>query len=196
MAYNIPLQHQELNHFLAEEKGKVLAYLRKKFSISDDDLDDIYQEASVALFLNIQEEKLTRLTCTLSTYFLRICINQSLKFIGKQQKLVPLFDDSSITYKDEFRLDKIDELYRLCTEDEDAERVARSERIVQSIIEIMPDTCKNIFKGYYWNNFTTSTIADMFGFANANSVKAQKYKCIQKFRNRYNELMRSDYGQE
>ena len=195
MANNIPLQHQELNRFLAEEKGKVLGYLRKKFSLSDDDLDDIYQESSMALFLNIQEGKLTNLTSTLSTYFLRICINQSLKYIGKQQKLVPLFDDSSITNKDVFRSDKIDELYRLCTEDEDAEMVARSERIVQSIIEVMPDTCKNIFQGYYWNNFTTSTIADMFGFANANSVKAQKYKCIQKFRNKYNELMNRNNGQ-
>lgn len=195
MANSIPLQHQELNRFLAEEKGKVQAYLRKKFSISDDDLDDIYQESSMALFLNIQEGQLTNLTSTLSTYFLRICINQALKFIGKQQKLVPLFDDSSITNKDEFRSDKIDELYRLCTEDEDAEKVALSERIVQNIIEVMPDTCKNIFQGYYWDNLTTSTIADMFGFANANSVKAQKYKCIQKFRNKYNELMNRNNGQ-
>ena len=194
MEHTIPLQHQDLNRFLAEEKGKVLAYLRKKFSISDDDLDDIFQESSMALFLNIRDGKLTNLTSTLSTYFLRICINQALKSIGKQQKVVPLFDDSSITNKDEFRSDKIDELYRLCTEDEDAEMVARSERIVQNIIEVMPDTCKNIFKGYYWDNFTTSTIADMFGFANANSVKTQKYKCLQKFRNRYNELMNNNHG--
>ena len=194
MAHTIPLQHQDLNRFLAEEKGKVLAYLRKKFSISDDDLDDIFQESSMALFLNIRDGKLANLTSTLSTYFLRICINQTLKSIGKQQKVVPLFDDSTITNKDEFRSDKIDELYRLCTEDEDAERVAQSERIVQNIIEVMPDTCKNIFKGYYWDNFTTSTIADMFGFANANSVKTQKYKCLQKFRNRYNELLTKNHG--
>ena len=45
MAHTIPLQHQDLNRFLAEEKGKVLAYLRKKFSISDDELDDIFQES-------------------------------------------------------------------------------------------------------------------------------------------------------
>lgn len=195
MANNIPSQHQELNSFLTEEKGKVQAYLRKKFSISDDDLDDIYQESSMALFLNIHDGKLTNLTSTLFTYFLRICINQTLKFIGKQQKVVPLFDDSAITNKDEFRTDKIDELYRLCTEDVDADRVAQSERIVQNIIEVMPDTCKNIFQGYYWDNFTTSTIADMFGFANANSVKTQKYKCLQKFRNKYNELMRESYEQ-
>ena len=67
MAQKIPLQGTELNRFIAEERNKVLSYLRKKFSLSDDDLNDIYQESSVALFLNIQEGKLTNLTCTLST---------------------------------------------------------------------------------------------------------------------------------
>lgn len=194
MAKEITLQNLELNRFIADERGKVLSYLRKTFSLADDDLYDIYQESSTALFLNIRDGKLSNLTSSLSTYFLRICINQTLKFIGKQKKVVPLFDDSTITSKDAFRPDKIDELYQLCTEDEDAEIVARSEKIVQDIIDTMPDTCKNIFKGYYWDNFTTSVIADMFGFANANSVKTQKYKCLQKFRNKYNELMSKNYG--
>lgn len=194
MAKEIPLQNLEINRFLAEEKDKVLSYLRKVFSVSDDDLNDVYQESSVALFLNIRDGKLSNLTSTLSTYFLRICINQTLKFLGKQKRVVPLFDDSTITNKDAFRPDKIDELYQLCTEDEDAERVSRSEKVVQSIIDSMPDTCKNIFKGYYWDNLTTSTIADMFGFSNANSVKTQKYKCLQRFHNKYNELMNKIYG--
>lgn len=194
MAKEITLQNTELNRFIADEKNKVLAYLRKTFSVSDDDLSDIYQESSVALFTNIRDGKLSNLTSTLSTYFLRICINQTLKFIGKQKKVVPLFDDSRLTNKDSFRPDKIDELYQLCTEDEDAEKVSRSEKIVQSIIESMPDTCKNVFQGYYWNNLTTATIADMYGFSNANSVKTQKYKCLQKFRTKYNELMNKIYG--
>ena len=194
MAKEITLQNLELNRFIADERGKVLSYLRKTFSLAEDELYDISQEYSTALFLNIRDGKLSNLTSSLSTYFLRICINQTLKFIGKQKKVVPLFDDSTITNKDAFRPDKIDELYQLCTEDEDAEIVANYEKIVQDIIDTMPDTCKNIFKGYYWDNFTTSVIADMFGFANANSVKTQKYKCLQKFRNKYNELMSKNYG--
>ena len=194
MAKEITLQNTELNRFIAEERNKVLTYLRKTFSFSDDDLSDIYQEASLALFMNIRDGKLTNLTSTLSTYFLRICINQTLKFMGKQKKVVPLFDDSRITNKDTFHSDKIDELYLLCTEDEEAEKVSRSEKIVQNIIESMQDTCRNVLQGYYWDNLTTSTIADMFGFANANSVKTQKYKCLQKFRNKYNELMNRIYG--
>lgn len=194
MAKEITLQNTDLNRFIAENRDKVLAYLRKTFSISDENLNDIFQEASEALFVNIRDGKLSNLTSTLSTYFLRICINQTLKFMGKQKKVVPLFDDSRLTNKDSFRPDKIDELYQLCTEDDEAEKVSRSEKMVQSIIESMPDTCKNVFQGYYWDNLTTTTIADMFGFANANSVKTQKYKCLQKFRSKYNELMNRIYG--
>ena len=193
MAKEISLQNIDLNRFISDEKSKVLSYLRKTFSVSDDDLFDIYQESSTALFLNVRDGKLSNLTSTLSTYFLRICINQTLKHMAKQKNVVPLFDDSRLTNKDSFRSDKIDELYQLCTEDEDSEKVARSEKIVQSIIESMPDTCKNVFQGYYWDNLATSTIADMFGFANANSVKTQKYKCLQKFRNKYYELTREIY---
>ena len=194
MVKEINLQNIELNRFISDEKNKVFAYLRKTFSVSDDDLSDIYQESSVALFMNIRDGKLTNLTSSLSTYFLRVCINQTLKFLGKQKKVVPLFDDNRLTNKDSFRPDKIDELYQLCTEDEEAEKISRSEKIVLTILESMPDTCKNVFQGYYWDNLTTTTIADMFGFANANSVKTQKYKCMQKFRNKYNELMNRIYG--
>lgn len=194
MGKEITLDNNELNRFISDEQGKVLSYLRKTFSVSDDDLNDIYQESSTALFLNIRDGKLSNLTSSLSTYFLRVCINQTLKFIGKKQKVVPLFNDNTITNKDAFRPDKIDELYQLCTEDEEAEKVTRSEKIVQSIIESMPDTCKNVFQGYYWDNLTTTTIADMYGFSNANSVKTQKYKCLQKFRSKYNELMNRIYG--
>lgn len=193
MAKEVNIQGLELNCFISEERNKVLSYLRKTFSVSDDDLYDIYQESSTALFMNIRDGKLTNLTSTLSTYFLRICINQTLKYMGKQKKVVPLFDENTLTNKDVFRSDKIDELYQLCTEDEDAERVSRSEKIVQSIIDSMPETCKNVFQGYYWDNLTTTTIANMFGFANANSVKTQKYKCLQKFRSKYNELMNRIY---
>ncbi len=194
MAEEIKLQNIELNRFITDERNKVVNYLRKKYSISDDDISDIYQESSVALFMNIRDGKLTNLTSTLSTYFLRICINQTLKIMGKQKKVVSLFDENRLTNKETFRPDKIDELYQLCTENEEAEKVSRSEKIVQSIIDSMPDTCKNVFQGYYWDNLTTSTIADMFGFANANSVKTQKYKCLQKFRTKYNELMNKIYG--
>ena len=90
MAKEITLQNTELNRFIADERDKVLAYLRKTFSFSDDDLSDIYQESSVALFINIRDGKLSNLTSTLSTYFLRICINQNVEIHGQTEESSPL----------------------------------------------------------------------------------------------------------
>ena len=194
MAKEISLQNQDLNRFLSDERGRVLSYLRKQFSVSDDDLDDIFQESSMALFLNVRDGKLSTLTSSLGTYFMKVCINQTLKFLGKNSKTMPLFDDRRITNSDFVRDDKIAELYGACIDVEEEEKKTRMELLVNNIIASMTETCKNILHGYYWDDFSTSTIADMFNFSDANSVKAQKYKCVKKFRDKYNELKKKIYG--
>lgn len=193
MKIEIPKDLVCLNRFLSEERSMVFAYLHKTFNLEDGDLDDIYQESSIALYINIKEGKLSELTSSLSTYFLRICINQTLKFLSTKKRAVPLSDQIHITNKDEFMADKIDELYRLSTEDMSQQAESYSERIVRAVLEELPETCRNIFLGYYWNNFDNNTIATTYGFANANSVKTQKYKCVSKFKEKYKELIRKHY---
>ena len=194
MAKEISLQSQDLNSFISGEKGKIQTYLRKNYSVSDDDIDDIFQEASVALYLNIRDGKLSSLTSSLGTYFMKVCINQTLKFMGKKSKVMPLIDENRISNTNSVRDDKIDELYGFCMDTEEEDRKIRMELLVNNIIASMTDTCKNILHGYYWDDFSTSTIADMFSFSDANSVKAQKYKCVKKFRDKYNELKNKIYG--
>lgn len=194
MAKEISLQNQDLNRFISGEKGRVQTYLRKNYSVSDDDLDDIFQEASMALFLNLRDGKLTSLSSSLGTYFMKVCINQTLKFLGKKNKVLPLIDEDRVSNNNTVRDDKIDQLYNICMDTEEEDRKIRMEMIINNIIASMTDTCKNILQGYYWNDFSTLTIADMFGFSNADSVKAQKYKCMNKFRDKYNELKNKIYG--
>lgn len=194
MAKGIPLTEREWNSFISGERGKVMTYLRKNYSVSEDDLEDIYQEASKAIYLNVKEGKLASLTSSLGTYFMKVCINQTLKVLSKNNKVVPLLDESRITNNNEVRDDKIDQLYAFCMDTEEEDRKIRMEMLVNNIIASMTDTCKNILHGYYWNDFSTSTIADMFGFSDANSVKAQKYKCVKKFTDKYNELKNKIYG--
>lgn len=194
MTKEMPIKDKELSHFISVEKRRVLSYLRKKFSISDDDLDDIFQEASMALFMNVREGKLTSLSSSLGTYFMKVCINQALKFLGKRDKSVPLFNENAIVNPNAVRNDKVDELYGFCMDTEEVDRKLRMEKLVNDIIASMTDTCKNILHGYYWNDYSTSTIAEVFNFTDANSVKTQKYKCVKKFRERYNELKSKIYG--
>lgn len=127
MAKEVSLQNQDLNRFISGEKGKIQTYLRKNYSVSDVDLDDIFQEASVALFLNIRDGKLATLTSSLGTYFMKVCINQTLKFIGKKNKVLPLIDENRISNGNAVRDDKIDELYGFCMDTEEEDRKIRME---------------------------------------------------------------------
>lgn len=194
MAKDVSLHNNDLNSFISGERGKVLSYLRKKYSISDDDLEDIFQEASMALFINARNGKLTNLNSSLGTYFTKVCINQALKFLSKHTKSIPLFNEAQLNNPNALRSDKIDELWGVCVDTEEEDRKVRMELLVNNIIASMTDTCKNILHGYYWDDLSTSTIADMFSFSDANSVKAQKYKCVKKFRDKYNELKNKIYG--
>ncbi len=194
MAKEVSLTNNDLNSFISGERGKVLSYLRKKYTLSDDDLNDIFQDASMALFMNVRNGKLTELTSSLGTYFMRVCINHTLKFLGKHTKSISLFNENQLTNPNSIRNDKIDELWGVCVDTEEEDKQVRLEKLVNSIIASMTDTCKNILHGYYWNDYSTSTIADIFNFSDANSVKAQKYKCVKKFREKYNELKNKIYG--
>ncbi len=179
---------------IEDEKLKAFSFLRNRYSISDDDIEDIYQESLSALYQNIESGKLTELTCPFSSYFLQICNNQALKFIRNLKKMPPIISETQIINPNVIRDDKVDELYGFCMDTEEEDRKIRMELLVNNIIASMTDTCRNILHGYYWNDYSTSTIADMFSFSDANSVKAQKYKCVKKFKEKYNELKNKIYG--
>lgn len=191
MNNTIPQNSRAFNVFVDKERPKVVSYLRKSFSLSDDDIDDIFQEASLALYENIRDGKLSVLTSTLSTYFLRVCINQTLTYTAKQKRILPIKNESSLS-GGAIIDDKLDELFSLSMAGEEDAFRNRTERIVDRIVKDLPETCRNIFDGYYWQNLSTKVIADMFGYANANTVKAQKYKCVDKFKKKYNELIKND----
>lgn len=196
MAKEVSLKTQDLNGFISDQKEIVMAYLRKKFSVSDDNLEDIFQDASTALFLNIRDGKLKELTngSSLGTYFLKVCINQTLKFLNKGSKIKPLFDDSRLTNTNSVRNDKLDELYGICTDTEEEDKKVRMHKLVNEIIDSMTDTCKSILKGYYWDDLSMATIAEENDFPNANAVKAQKYKCMKKYHSKFKDLWEKIYG--
>lgn len=84
-----------LGQFFEKERSKVLVVLRNRLSISTEDAEDIYQDACIALFNNIQKGKLKTLTCSLSTYFTQICLNMGYNFVNRGHSTTS-FDQSWI----------------------------------------------------------------------------------------------------
>ena len=85
--FDIP-DEKILNLFFEQQRNKTLVILQNRLALSLDDAEDIYQEACLALYQNIQSGKLVELTSSLSTYFTSICMNKGKKLLDRRPDII------------------------------------------------------------------------------------------------------------
>lgn len=179
-----------LDSFVRTQHDKTIAYLKANFTISDDDCEDIFQDSFIILHRNIQDGKLDKLTSSVSTYFMAICRNKTLELLRSKRKYVskvsePRFnDDRSI----DFATDKVESILMLDSDDYAA--VEEKEALVRKIVMDLPTPCNELLWGYYRDGLTMKTLAKKFNYASENAVKVTKHRCCEKFRIRFNDLLK------
>lgn len=188
MKVNIPTySERQLNEFAAKEWDKTLMYLRNHFSLSEDDCKDIFQESFIILYNNIQNGKLDGLTSSLSTYFMGICKNKAYEVLRSNGKTVNPEDELSLSVlSGEFMSDRIDALLSLENEDDSLE--IRKDSLVRQIVKDLPAPCDKLLWGFYRDNLSMKTLAEMFNYSGESGVKVTKHRCCEKFKNRFSEL--------
>ena len=178
---------KELTRFLDDNRKKALRCLGARFtSISNDDLEDIFQESSLALYNNIVNGKLQEMTTSLFSYFMSICIHKA-KTQMRHHFDKTSFDDNRQVVDDENSLpiqsSKLDELAFL-VEDPFCEQKERKEWVEEKVregIKQMKEPCNQILWSLYWDNFSHKTIAELFGLKNAAVSKTTASRCKDKF---------------
>ena len=180
----------KFNSFITENRERTLLFLRTRYpELSVEDVEDIYQESSVILFQNIKKGKATKLSSSLYTYFLRICINLSLKIVNKKAKHITLgINEMDVVQKNMVSQTKIDSILNTCAESEDSEMTERKAKLVLAILESMTQKCQQLLWSFYADDLSWSTIADMTGLSNADSAKSSANRCRNAFKEKYEEL--------
>lgn len=187
--FKIPKSQQEINQFASEQWDKTLSYLHNHFSLTRTDCEDIFQESFIILYNNIVEGKLTEMTSSLSTYFNAICRNKALEFIRQKGSEVNIIDEYPNAFKDEYDEEKIDKILSL--EESDSTQIEhRKSAIVRQIVKDLPDPCDKILWGFYRDGFSMKTMSQMLNYASENTMKVTKFRCTDKFKNRYLEMVR------
>lgn len=177
----------DLNRFVSREWGKALAFLQNRYGIAEDDCKDIFQESFLVLHKNIREGKLEEMTASLSTYFLSICKNKALEFLRGASRSVGVEREADLSLMDgEIQNQKIEALLALDEGDEVIE--AQKEELVRSIVRDLPSPCNELLWGFYRDNLSMKSLADMFNYKSEGVVKVTKHRCSEKFRERYNRL--------
>lgn len=80
------------------------------------------------------------------------------------------------------RLDGLDSLMLV-----DIEEPQPSEQKLLSFLETAGRKCMEVLKAFYYDNLPLSKISDHFGFSGTRSATVQKYKCLEKVRDKVRE---------
>jgi RNA polymerase sigma factor (sigma-70 family) len=136
---------------------------------SEDDAKDIYQEAFLAVWRNVQMDKFTPTNETaLSGYIYQIARNKWIDQLraAKGKKLVAVPDT-----------DIPDEPVQTYSEEEETYLAT-----VKKHFNSLGEQCRDLLGMFYFKKQSMREIADFFSWTEA-SAKNNKYRCLQKLRN-------------
>lgn len=192
MSDNILNNPRALNRFLDRERMKNVALIRRYYpAIDDADVDNIYQDACIAMFTNIQSGKLTEFTCLPSSYFTQICLFQASKF-ARDNKLHVSYNEASKDHneseEDEPNNYDEDRLNDLLEDDEPDFREQMA--VMRGVVSMLPPPCEQILWAFYGKEkMSMERIAAMLDYKNADTVKAKKSQCMNKLKKTISERL-------
>ena len=132
-----------LNLFFEQQRNKTLVILQNRLALSRDDAEDIYQEACIALYQNIQSGKLVELTSSLSTYFTSICMNKGKKLLDRRPDNISFEGAVENTEGDEYSATQIETILGLGDGITAEQRAA-----MRDIVQDLPSPCEEILWSY------------------------------------------------
>ena len=163
------------------------AILARTFSFgrtADADIEDIFQDSCIVLMQKVKEGKFA-ITGENSVFkfLVKIGINNACNFIRKHR---PLTSKEEVTVTLNLHDDNQDVELSV-----DEQQKAQDE-FLDRAFDSLPDTCKAIFKKFYWERKSMDEIADIIGYNTADSVKSKKTNCMKKFKDFAKKLLESD----
>ncbi|MCI1733706.1 MAG: sigma-70 family RNA polymerase sigma factor [Bacteroidales bacterium] len=135
------------------------------------DVDDVYQDSFTTLWQNVNSGKLTEesLKCSLITYL--IAVGRYI-LMARDRKFKEIIDDEQI--KKYF-------MGNVSDEEEVMEKEKRCAMIKETVKNIQ-EPCATLLDKFYWEDKSGEEIANDMGYKNTDTVKNQKYKCMQKLK--------------
>jgi RNA polymerase sigma factor (sigma-70 family) len=141
--------------YLYKEHYRMMLRLVTKNSGTEEEAQDIYQDALIVFWQKVQKPDF-QLTSKISTFLYGICQNLWRKELERKSRL-------SREEKDGQVINEMDK----------EERV----KIINICLSKLGETCRKVLSYYYFDGMSMQEIAEILGFANADTAKTKKYKC-------------------
>lgn len=169
---------------IQEGSQKALQYLYKlhygmienlirKNNGSDEDAQEIYQEAMLVVYDKLQKPDF-KLSCSLKTYIYSVCRNMWMYQLRKTEQNQARFSDF-----EQF----------IPVEEDIAGENPEYEAILGEVMNLIDDKCRQLLELFYYHSLSLEIIAEKLGYNNSNTAKSKKNKCMDKAREKAKELV-------
>jgi RNA polymerase sigma factor (sigma-70 family) len=145
-----------VQHFITSNSG------------TEQEAKDIYQEAVIVLYENLQQEEFV-LTCKIKTYLYSVCRRLWLKRLAEKSRYVGKIED-------------FESFIPFVKEDAEIEERDLQFRVMQQALSQLGEPCRTILEDFFIQGYTMQQITDKMGYTNADNAKNQKYKCLMRLK--------------
>ena len=152
-------------------------------NLSQEDVDDIFQESCVVLMHNAKDGKIvvTR-EGTIFSYIVEVGKLKTRNLLRKRRCIT---SDDMVTFS----------LSQHNKEESDMtieEKQQMQNDFLDKVLELLPAECRTLLKHFYWDHKPMDEIASILGMRNADSAKSKKSKCMNKLKEIATQLIESE----
>ena len=162
-----------LERLYDEIRQPFLVWAIQFYQCESEDALEIYQKAYTILYMNVRNEKLTKLTSSVKTYLFSIGKNLFReKFRNKHNRLVNLEDVSNTNAV------KVEVDIEVLNEYEDAHQ----KEIVRYLLDQIGDPCKTLLNLMFIKGYSADAVVREMGYSDERVVRKRKSLCLKKLR--------------
>lgn len=170
-----------LNDIYGECKPVFMSTMHSLFSaLPQEDIEEIYNDAVLAMYDNVKKGSLTNLTCSIQTYINNIGKHKIIDLCRKRKIETVSYSDSESEWHS-----KISSII------EEVDKKDEKLDIITRIVEKMGEPCKSILFYFYYLQLSMKLIAEKMSLKDSDSAKTTKNRCMNKLKDTTNLQLRN-----
>lgn len=168
---------EQVEHLKSDDRLKIKALYNayrdsfmnygKTFGAEESLLLDVYQEAFLALRKQAIQGKLKGVRSSLKTYLFGIGKYMLFDALKKESKTITLENPLHV-------VDEVVEEIQI----EQSSELTKEQRLLRTFFVKLGKKCQMVLTLFYYRGLTIEEIVEQAGYENANTVKAQKSRCL------------------
>ena len=164
--------------------SKILGDAFPLTKLTNEDIEDIFQDSLLKLLEKVKNGGVTvSREGAIFSYLVQIGKLTACNFIRKRKNLTSE-EGVMISRNLHKEVDDIEVPVEVKQQTQD--------EFLDRAYDSLPETCKKIFKKYYWEHKPFDEIADTIGYGTIDSVKTKKSKCMKQFKDFAKKLLDND----